>query len=210
MPLLNGVPLPHEGRARYPLADSRMVLIDLDDKHVVIEVHKDHLAELPGLDKTFAIKAGDLCFLYYLKTPDMMEFLKSKHVEIKGSAPANEHEDTPTRSKSAFGPLGIAESTSMGGPEQIEKIVKNVTETGYLPDGSRKCLLCSDTCPNEAMFVGVFIANQEHQTRIGYSKKKLAKGGRRLIVYQLCPTCFERPSRNEDVETKIMSEVSVQ
>jgi hypothetical protein len=140
----------------------------------------------------------------------MMEFLKSKHVEIKGSAPANEHEDTPTRSKSAFGPLGIAESTSMGGPEQIEKIVKNVTETGYLPDGSRKCLLCSDTCPNEAMFVGVFIANQEHQTRIGYSKKKLAKGGRRLIVYQLCPTCFERPSRNEDVETKIMSEVSVQ
>jgi hypothetical protein len=187
-----------------------MILIDLDDKHVVIEVHKDHLAELPGLTKTYAIKAGDLCFLYYLKTPDMVDYIASQGVTLDGSSPAKGHSiQRKTGSPGAVAPIGFPESISVG-PDQVDKLIKQVRETGRLLDGSRSCLLCSDTCPDEEMFVGVFIADPETQTRIGYSKKKLAKGGRRLILYQLCPTCFERPSRNEDVETKIMSQMGVQ
>lgn len=208
MPLQNGTPLPHEGRARYQLSDSRLILIDLDDKHVVIEVHKDHLAELPQLDKTFALKAGDLCFLYYLKTPDMLQFIGSHGVEMDQTPTKGHSVQQGTENPGAVDSLRVPQRMSIG-PEQIKEVIETATKTGYLPDGSRKCLLCSDTCPDEAMFVGVFIADPEFQARIGYSKKKLAKGGKRLILYQLCPTCFERPSRNEDVEAKIMAEMEV-
>lgn len=210
MPLLNGVPLPHEGRARYPLADSRMVLIDLDDKHVVIEVHKDHLAELPGLDRTFMLGAGDLRFFYYLKTPDVMRFLNSMNIELDRNLPTSPQNDhRKIENAKALGSLAFAKSTSMN-LEQLEEAINRVRKTGHLPDGSRSCLLCSSTCPNEAMFVGVFVADREHQSRIGYSEEKLAKGGRRFILYQLCPTCYKCPTRNESVETKIMSQMSVQ
>src|SRR3954469_17850163 len=68
MPLQNGVPLPHEGRVRYPLGRSHVALIDLDDKHVVVEVHKDYLDELPKLGReTLTLSSGDLRFFYYLK-----------------------------------------------------------------------------------------------------------------------------------------------
>ena len=95
-------------------------------------------------------------------------------------------------------------------PEQVRETIDRVRKTGHLPDGSCACLLCKDTCPDEAMFVGVFIANLEHQHRIGCSEQRLANGGRRLIIYQLCPSCFEVPTRNEDVEVKIFRKVSVQ
>jgi hypothetical protein len=86
MPLSNGVPLPHEGRARYPLGNSHVVLIDLDDKHVVVEVHKHYLHELPEMGwpetNTFTLGAGDLRFFYYLKTPAAMQFLNSLDVRV--------------------------------------------------------------------------------------------------------------------------------
>jgi hypothetical protein len=210
MPLQNGAPLPHEGRARYPLANSRMVLIDLDDQHVVIEVHKDHLTELPHLDQTFTLKAGDLRFFYYRKTPDTMRFLDSMKVNTNSNTQYREHTDhSQIDSTKASGSLASAESKSTG-PEQLKTTIDHIRETGHLPDGSRSCLLCDDTCPNEAMLVGVFTADRDYQRRIGYPAKKLAKGGRRFVLYQRCPSCYERPSRDEEVDTKIMSRLGVQ
>jgi len=57
-----------------------VVLIDLDDKHVVLEVHLDYLHELQELGwqgQTFTLRAGDLHFYYYLKTADAMRLLNS-------------------------------------------------------------------------------------------------------------------------------------
>jgi hypothetical protein len=82
MPLLNGVPLPHEGRARYPIANSHAVLIDIDDQHVVVEVHKDYLNELPESEPTFTLGAGDLRFFYYLKDAKTMSLLTSINSEM--------------------------------------------------------------------------------------------------------------------------------
>jgi hypothetical protein len=83
MPLLNGVPLPHEGRARYPLSTSHVVIIDLDAEHVVIEVPARFRSELGGLDTpTLTLQAGELIFFYYLKTPAVMELLNSWNLEM--------------------------------------------------------------------------------------------------------------------------------
>jgi hypothetical protein len=91
-----------------------------------------------------------------------------------------------------------------------QDVIDGCRRTGHLPDGSRKCLLCADGCPDEAMVVGVWIANKETQRRVGCSAERLANGGARFILYQLCPRCFESPSRNGDVDTKILRLVSVQ
>ena len=96
------------------------------------------------------------------------------------------------------------------GPEKIKEVLAAVEIGGYLPDGTRACLLCSDTCPNEAMYVGMWIADTENQRRLGYPKEKLRNGGRRVIVYQLCTDCFDKPTRTTDVETEILRRVGVQ
>jgi hypothetical protein len=96
------------------------------------------------------------------------------------------------------------------GPEKVEELVSGVRKHGCLPDGSRACLLCEDTCPGEPMFVGVFIADRESQRRIGCPPEKLVNGGGRVIIYQLCPSCYESPTRNEDVEAEILRRMSVQ
>jgi len=95
-------------------------------------------------------------------------------------------------------------------PDQVAQIIKKCQKTGRLPDGSRRCLLCSDSCPHEPMYVGVWIAEPSIQRRIGFPEEKLAKGGRRVVMYQLCPSCFERPTRTEDVEAELLKQVSVQ
>lgn len=78
MPFTNGVPLPHEGRARFSLAP-HVVLIDIDAKHVAVEVHKGFLDEIPELftHRTLTLAAGDLRFYYFLKTPGVMRFINS-------------------------------------------------------------------------------------------------------------------------------------
>lgn len=95
-------------------------------------------------------------------------------------------------------------------PERVREIIDECRKTGYLPDGSRKCLTCREGCPDEPMYVGMWIAGKETQRRIGCSEERLTNGGGRVVLYQLCPSCFERPSRNEDVETEILRQVSVQ
>jgi hypothetical protein len=96
-------------------------------------------------------------------------------------------------------------------PEQVAEIVKACRETGYLPNGSRACLLCGDQCPDEPMFVGVWFADEKkRQRRIGCSEERLANGGGRLLVYQVCQSCFERPTRNEDVDAEILKRMGVQ
>jgi hypothetical protein len=83
-------------------------------------------------------------------------------------------------------------------------------ETGHLPDGSRACLLCADTCPDEAMPVGVWVPIGESlQRRLGCSEERLSSGGARVIVYQLCPACFDGPNREEDVEAEILKRAGV-
>jgi hypothetical protein len=95
-------------------------------------------------------------------------------------------------------------------PEQIGETISRCQETGYLPDGSRKCLLCADQCPDEPMYVGMWVADKATQRRLGCSEERLANGGGRVVLYQLCPGCFERPSAYEAVEAEILRQVSVQ
>lgn len=71
-----GLRLPHEGHARYPITQ-HVVLIDLDDNHIVMEVHEDYIHELPGMEKSFALKADNLLFVYYLKTAKVWEIIKA-------------------------------------------------------------------------------------------------------------------------------------
>jgi hypothetical protein len=95
-------------------------------------------------------------------------------------------------------------------PEKAREMIDACRKSGYLPNGTRSCLLCSDGCPDEAMFVGVWIADKKTQHRLGAPAEKLANGGGRIILYQLCPSCFERPTRNEDVETEILKRAGIQ
>jgi hypothetical protein len=95
-------------------------------------------------------------------------------------------------------------------PEKVAKIVKECMRHGRLPDGSRKCLLCGDVHSHEPMFVGVWIADTNLQRRLGCSEGILANGGRRMILYMLCTSCFDRPTRTEDVETEILRRLGVQ
>ena len=88
-------------------------------------------------------------------------------------------------------------------PEDLARIVKRCIDTGYLPDGSRACLLCSDN-PNETMFVGLWLPSKKLQRRIGCSEERLSSGGSRLILYMVCQTCFESPNSDEEIETKLM------
>jgi hypothetical protein len=83
-------------------------------------------------------------------------------------------------------------------------------ETGYLPDGSRRCLLCADTCPNEAMFVGLWVpVGKSMNRRLGCSEERLSAGGGRVVLYQLCQSCFDRPNSVEEVDNKILKDAGV-
>lgn len=94
--------------------------------------------------------------------------------------------------------------------DQVAELVKTCKETGYLPDGSRRCLLCGDQCPDEPMFTGVwFPGGKKLQRRLGCSAERLSNGGARVMLYMVCQTCFDRPTRNDDVEAEILKRVSV-
>lgn len=96
-------------------------------------------------------------------------------------------------------------------PEQAHEIVKACRETGYLPDGSRSCILCGDGSLDEPMFLGVWLpVSKKLQHRLGCSKERLANGGGRIILYMVCQACFDRPTMSEDVETEILKLAGVQ
>lgn len=95
-------------------------------------------------------------------------------------------------------------------PDKIAEIIKRCIATGRLPSGSRGCLLCGDNYPDEPMLVGVWLAGKELQRRLGCSKERLADGGARVIVYVVCPTCFDRPTMAEEVEDVILQKGGVQ
>lgn len=75
------------------------------------------------------------------------------------------------------------------------------------PDGKRVCLLCKydHTIPGEQAVLGIFIANENAQKRIG-----APAGKERLIIYVLCVDCHELPDRNERVEKNVFATVGVQ
>jgi hypothetical protein len=95
-------------------------------------------------------------------------------------------------------------------PEQINEVIKRCQETGYLPNGTRHCLLCGDSCPDELMFVCLWIPEKRTQRRLGGSEKRLAHGGARTVLYLICPDCMERPTLSGDVEAEILKRGSVQ
>jgi hypothetical protein len=96
-------------------------------------------------------------------------------------------------------------------PEQIAEVIKRSQEVGCLPDGSRLCILCGDTCPDEPMYTGLWIPfGKKLQRRVGCSEERLANGGNRVVLYMLCPACYERATRNESVETEILRRVTAQ
>lgn len=95
-------------------------------------------------------------------------------------------------------------------PEKIMEIVKQCQETGYMPNGTRQCLLCGDSCPDEPMFVGFWMPGKQLQRRLGCSEERITTGGSRNVLYMVCPTCFERPSMADEVEDTILRRVSVQ
>jgi hypothetical protein len=94
--------------------------------------------------------------------------------------------------------------------QKLLETVNFCRETGHLPDGTRACLLCADTCPDEAMLVGVWVPIGESlNRRLGCSEERLSAGGGRVVVYQLCQTCFERPTSFEDVDAAILKRAGV-
>lgn len=74
------------------------------------------------------------------------------------------------------------------------------------PDGRRVCFLCGhEPGPGECAVVGVFIADEAHQKRVGAPPNKT-----RMMIYLLCADCHEHPERNQRVQEKIFAEVTVQ
>jgi hypothetical protein len=95
-------------------------------------------------------------------------------------------------------------------PEQIMEVVEQCRQTGYLPDGTRQCLLCNSSCPDEPMFVGLWIPGKQLQRRLGCAEQRRRNGGARTVLYLVCPTCYHRPSMEDEVENIILRRVSVQ
>jgi hypothetical protein len=74
------------------------------------------------------------------------------------------------------------------------------------PDGRRNCLLCARRpVPGGQAAVGVFIADEQYQERLGAPKNKT-----RLFIYLLCEDCHSHPHRNKMVQDKIFAVASVQ
>jgi hypothetical protein len=74
------------------------------------------------------------------------------------------------------------------------------------PDGERICLVCGHRPgPGDTAALGLFIADNKHQKRLG-----APQGKERMIIYLLCEDCYALPDRNECVEDKIFATVSVQ
>jgi hypothetical protein len=96
------------------------------------------------------------------------------------------------------------------GPEQVNEMIERCRQTGYMPDGTRACLLCGDHSPHEAMFVGLWIPPKDLQRRRGCLPERLTKGGSRIVIYMICPGCFQLPTLADDVVDKILSKWSVQ
>jgi len=86
------------------------------------------------------------------------------------------------------------------------ELIKWCRENMCTPDGKRICLVCGHVpTAGEHAVVGVFIADEKNQQRIGAPRDK-----QRLVIYMLCDDCYELPDRNEPVEDKIFAVVSVQ
>jgi hypothetical protein len=95
-------------------------------------------------------------------------------------------------------------------PDQIYEVIQRCQKTGYLPDGTRRCLLCGDACPDEPMFVGLWIPGKGLHRRLGCTEERLANGGSRVVVYMVCQICFDSPCMADEVEDTILQRVTVQ
>jgi hypothetical protein len=90
--------------------------------------------------------------------------------------------------------------------QKVLEMLKWCRENMCTPDGKRICLVCGHVpTGTEHAAVGVFIADEKHQKRIGAPRDK-----ERLVIYLLCEDCYALPDRNERVEDKIFAVASVQ
>jgi hypothetical protein len=94
--------------------------------------------------------------------------------------------------------------------QKILDTLRFCTETGRLPNGTRACLLCGDTCLDEPMFTGMLVAGRDMSRRLGCSEERMAAGGGRVVIYQLCQDCFDRPNSADEVDARILKRASVQ
>jgi hypothetical protein len=171
---------PHEGLSRTPIPNSHMVIIDLDANHVVVEVPAAFRNELPELGATFTLQAGDLLSFCYLKTPLLMKFLNSLDVRISDAQKKEEALDRDWQR------------------------IQHMIQTGTLPNGSHKCLLCSDEdC--ELSWVGMFWCEGDLAQRLGAKP-----GKKRGVLYLLCEDCYKLPDKEARIEQTSMSRAGVQ
>ena len=94
--------------------------------------------------------------------------------------------------------------------QKVLDTLRSCIATGRLPNGKRACLLCGATCPEEPMLTGLCIPGPDGSRRLGCSKERIASGGGRVVIYQLCPSCYDRPNLDDEVEAKILRQAGVQ
>lgn len=95
---------------------------------------------------------------------------------------------------------------TMRHPDQVAEILEYCRENMCMPDEKRVCFVCGRVPESgEQAAVGVFIADEAHQRRLGAPSNKT-----RLMIYLVCGDCYELPDRNERVEQKIFAVAGVQ
>jgi hypothetical protein len=91
-------------------------------------------------------------------------------------------------------------------PDQVSDVINYCQRNMCTPNGRRVCFLCGsfpEQCEEAA--VGVFIADEAHQKRVGAPLNKT-----RLMIYLLCEECNGLHDRNTRVQGKIFAEVTFQ
>ena len=82
--------------------------------------------------------------------------------------------------------------------------LRHMIKTGTLPNGSHKCLLCSDEdC--ERPWIGMFWCEGDLAQRLG-AKPGKARG----ILYLLCEECHELPNKESRIEQTLIARAGVQ
>ncbi len=89
--------------------------------------------------------------------------------------------------------------------ETFCEIVERSRRSMRTPDGSSSCLICGRGPLGHKDFLGVFIADEPTQNRIGAPSGKC-----RRVLYLICAECWENPDMADLVEEKIIKELTIQ
>jgi hypothetical protein len=92
--------------------------------------------------------------------------------------------------------------------DEMLQLLAYCRERGTLPNGNRECLLCRKS-PDEMIFGLWMPCGKSIHSRLGCSKERIATGGGRVVLYMLCPNCFEKPNTPDEVAQRILKVASV-